>query len=93
MRRKRHAIDVIRGARSLRCAGHTRCTDVGSMMDSAEDDKVLLDVPESGQPDPFEDDVTEEVVLLDVFKVDPDDVEEVIVLDLRQPDCEDSWLS
>jgi hypothetical protein len=54
-------------------------------------DSDVLEVPEIVETDPFEDDVTEEVVLLDVFKVDPDDLEEVIVLDLRQR--EDSWLS
>ena len=56
------------------------------MMDSAEHD-----VPE--EADPFEDDTTDEVVLLDVFKIDPDDIEEEIVLDLRQRDDLDIWLS
>jgi len=46
------------------------------MNDSAEG-VILLDVPEPSEsaPDPFEDAVTDEIVLLDVMRIDPADLE------------------
>ena len=42
----------------------------------AVQDVILLDVPEpSESADPFEDAVTDEIVLLDVMRVDPADIE------------------
>ena len=49
------------------------------MNDSFAADEVLLDVPEQVETDPFEDVVTEEIVELDLIRLDLSDVEVVWV--------------
>ena len=56
------------------CGGHTRCTDARTMED-ADYDELLIDVPEAVECDPFEDEVTNEIVLLELMKLDPSDIE------------------
>lgn len=61
-------------------ARHTRCTDSDSMKDSfADDDEVILlenrDVPEAVLTDPFEDAITDEIVMLDLMRLDLADIE------------------
>jgi hypothetical protein len=68
---------------SRRCARHTRCTDTEAMKDCfAAIDGVILgaspranDVPEVVEHEPFEDEVTGEIVLLDVMRLELTDIE------------------